>query len=232
MAKASFVCDIYRLHTGLMRPEIPPQPRARCGGISCISPALVFILEAFLSSTLAVAIAEIGDKTQLLALFLAARYGRPYIISLGVLIATLLNHALSAWLGVVLADVVPAEWIKWLVGGSFIVIGLWLLIPDKEDDEMGRFASYGPFVATLVLFFLAEIGDKTQIATVILATKFSADLWMTLAVILGTTFGMLLANVPVIFAGQWLMEKLPLTFAHKAACVLFILLGVATLVGI
>lgn len=188
-------------------------------------------MEAFISSTLAVAIAEIGDKTQLLALFLAARYGRPYIISLGVLIATLVNHALSAWLGAVLADVIPAEWIKWLVGGSFIAIALWLLIPDKEDDDMGRFANYGAFIATLVLFFLAEIGDKTQIATVILAAKFSADIWMTMAVIAGTTFGMLLANVPVIFAGKWLMDKMPMGFAHKAACVLFMLLGIATLVG-
>jgi len=188
-------------------------------------------MEAFLSSTFAVAIAEIGDKTQLLALFLAARYGRPYIISLGVLIATLVNHALSAWLGTVLADVIPAEWIRWIIAGSFFAIGLWLLIPDKEDDEMGRFANYGPFVATLVLFFLAEIGDKTQIATVILAAKFNADIWMTCAVIAGTTFGMLLANVPIIFAGKWLMDKLPLGFAHKAACVLFIGLGIVTLVG-
>lgn len=188
-------------------------------------------MEAFLSSTFAVAIAEIGDKTQLLALFLAARYGRPYIISLGVLVATIVNHALSAWLGTVLADVIPAEWIRWIIAGSFFAIGLWLLIPDKEDDDMGRFANYGPFVATLVLFFLAEIGDKTQIATVILAAKFNADMWMTCAVIAGTTFGMLLANVPVIFAGKWLMDKLPLGVAHKAACVLFILLGIATLVG-
>ena len=188
-------------------------------------------MEAFLSSTLAVAIAEIGDKTQLLALFLAARYGRPYLISLGVLFATLINHALSAWLGTVLAGVIPAEWIKWIISASFFAIALWLLIPDKEDDNMGRFAHYGAFFATLVLFFLAEIGDKTQIATVILAAKFSTDIWMTSAVILGTTFGMLLANVPVIFAGKWLMDKLPLGLAHKVACVLFILLGIATLLG-
>lgn len=188
-------------------------------------------MEAFLSSTLAVAVAEIGDKTQLLALFLAARYGRPYIISLGVLCATLVNHALSAWLGSVLANVVPSHWIPWFISISFFAIGLWLLIPDKEDDSMGRFAQCGPFVATLILFFLAEIGDKTQIATVILAAKFNANLWETTAVIAGTTFGMLLANVPIIFAGKWLMDKLPLKFAHKAACVLFILLGVVTLVG-
>lgn len=188
-------------------------------------------MEAFLSSTLAVTIAEIGDKTQLLALFLAARYGKPWIISLGVLIATLVNHSLSAWLGVVLADVIPSAWISWIIGSSFIVIGLWLLIPDKESDEIGRFASYGPFVATLILFFLAEIGDKTQVATVILAAKYSADMFMSIAVIAGTTFGMLLANVPVIFAGKWLMDKLPLGFAHKAACVIFIGLGVITLVN-
>jgi putative Ca2+/H+ antiporter (TMEM165/GDT1 family) len=188
-------------------------------------------MEAFLSSTLAVAIAEIGDKTQLLALFLAARYGRPYLISLGVLVATLANHALSAWLGVILADVIPAEWVKWIIAGSFFAIALWLLVPDKEDDDTGRFANYGAFFATVALFFLAEIGDKTQIATVILAAKFSADMWMTMAVIAGTTLGMLLANVPIIFAGKWLMDKLPLGFAHKAACVLFILLGIATLVG-
>lgn len=189
-------------------------------------------MEAFLSSTLAVAVAEIGDKTQLLALFLAARYGRPYLISLGVLIATLVNHGLSAWLGAILADVIPPDWVRWIISGSFFAIGLWLLIPDKDDEDMGRFAQYGPFVATLVLFFLAEIGDKTQIATVILAAKFSADAWMTIAVIAGTTFGMLLANVPVIFAGKWLMDKLPLGFAHKAACVLFILMGVVTLIGL
>src|SRR3954454_16912491 len=101
-------------------------------------------MEAFLSSTLAVAIAEIGDKTQLLALFLAARYGHPYLISLGVLVATIVNHALSAWLGVVLADVIPPEWIRWIISGSCFAIALWLLTPDKEDDEMGRFAQYGP----------------------------------------------------------------------------------------
>lgn len=187
-------------------------------------------MEAFLSSTLAVAIAEIGDKTQLLALFLAARYGRPYIISLGVLVATLVNHALSAWLGYWLADVIPENWIPWIISGSFFAIAIWLLIPDKEDGDMGRFANYSAFTATLVLFFLAEIGDKTQIATVILAAKYNADLWMTAAVIAGTTLGMLIANVPIIFAGKWLMDKLPLGFAHKAACVLFIVMGILTLV--
>jgi putative Ca2+/H+ antiporter (TMEM165/GDT1 family) len=188
-------------------------------------------MEAFLSSTLAVAIAEIGDKTQLLALFLAARYSRPYTISLGVLLATLVNHALSAWLGAALARMIPEHWIPWLIAGSFIVIALWLLIPDEEDGEMGRWASAGPFVATLVLFFLAEIGDKTQIATVVLAAKYSADFASAAVVILGTTFGMLLANVPVIFAGKWLMDRMPMAIARKAAFVLFVVLAIATIVG-
>lgn len=188
-------------------------------------------MEAFVNSSLAVAIAEIGDKTQLLALFLAARYASPYMISLGVFAATILNHALSAWLGSWLASAIPEHWIPWIISASFIAIAIWILIPDKEDDDMGHFAQYGPFVATLILFFLAEIGDKTQIATVILAAKYNENLWMTIAVIAGTTFGMLLANVPVIFAGKWLIDKMPLNIARKAAFVLFIGLAIATLVA-
>jgi len=186
-------------------------------------------MEAFFNSTLAVAIAEIGDKTQLLALFLATRYASPYMISLGVFAATILNHTLSAWIGSWLADSIPTHWIPWIISASFIGVAIWILIPDKEDDDMGRFVQYGPFVATLVLFFLAEIGDKTQIATVILAAKYNENFWMTAAVIAGTTFGMLLANVPVIFAGKWLVEKMPLNIARKAAFVLFIAFAIITL---
>ncbi len=188
-------------------------------------------MEAFISSTLAVAVAEIGDKTQLLALFLAARYNRPILISIGVLVATLVNHGLSVWLGAWIGELIPPHWIPWIISASFVAIALWLLVPDKEDDDMGRFAQYGPFIATLVLFFLAEIGDKTQIATVILAAKYNADIWMSLAVVAGTTFGMLLANVPVIFAGKWIMDRLPLAIARKAAFALFIALAVITLIG-
>ncbi|HTF86030.1 MAG TPA: TMEM165/GDT1 family protein [Cellvibrio sp.] len=213
-----------------MRPEVLLLTMRDSGSASGFSIPLEFFMEAFLSSTLAVAIAEIGDKTQLLALFLVSRYGRPYIISLGVLIATVLNHALSAWLGAWLADVIPESWIPWLISGSFILVALWLLVPDKEEDDMGRFAKYGPFMATCVLFFLAEIGDKTQIATVILAAKYSETLWMTVAVIAGTTLGMLLANVPVIFAGRWLLERLPLDYARKGAFVLFVALAVITFI--
>lgn len=184
-------------------------------------------MEAFLSSTLAVAIAEIGDKTQLLALFLVTKYGRPHIISLGVLLSTVLNHALSAWIGAWVGDKIPAEYIPWIISASFIAVAIWLLVPDKEEDDQGKFGQYGPLVATCVLFFLAEIGDKTQIATVILAAKYQADvLW----VVAGTTVGMLLANVPVIFAGRWLMERMPLDLARKSAFVLFIALAIITMI--
>ena len=187
-------------------------------------------MEAFLSSTLAVAIAEIGDKTQLLALFLVSRYGRPYIITLGILLSTVVNHALSAWLGAWLAEIIPASWIPWFISGSFILVALWLLIPDKDGEELGSFEKYGAFLATFVLFFIAEIGDKTQIATVILAAHYSADLSMTIFVIAGTTLGMLLANVPVIFAGRWLMDRVPVHYVRRAACLLFVILAIAILV--
>ncbi len=186
-------------------------------------------MEALLSSTLAVTIAEIGDKTQLLALFLVARYGRPWVIILGILLATLINHALSAWLGAWLADVIPTQWIPWIISGSFVAVAIWTLIPDKNHTETGPFEKYGPFIATCVLFFLAEIADKTQIATVILAAKYSETLWMTLAVITGTTLGMLLANIPVIFAGRWLLERMPLHYARRGAFILFMALAVITL---
>lgn len=200
------------------------------GRISCCIVPLDVLMEAFLSSTLAVTIAEIGDKTQLLALFLVSRYGRPYIITLGILLSTIVNHALSAWLGAWLADIIPANWIPWLISGSFVLVALWLLIPDKEDDDLGNFEKFGPFIATFVLFFIAEIGDKTQIATVILAAKYSADLWMTCLVIAGTTLGMLLANVPVIFAGRWLMDRLPMNYVRRAAFLLFVVLAIVTVV--
>lgn len=185
-------------------------------------------MEAFLSSTLAVAIAEIGDKTQLLALFLVTRYGKPFTISLGVLLATVLNHALSAWFGAWIGEKLPVEYIPWIISASFIAVAIWLLIPDKEDDDLGKFGQFGALAATCILFFLAEIGDKTQIATVILAAKYQATFW----VIAGTTLGMLIANIPVIFAGKWLMQRMPLELARKAAFVLFICLAVITVVRI
>lgn len=185
-------------------------------------------MEALFSSALAVALAEIGDKTQLLSLFLAARFaGRHGAIIAGIVIATLLNHAASAWLGAYLMQWIPAHWGPWLIGGSFILIGLWLLIPDKEGDTPSALDRYGAFIATTVLFFLAEIGDKTQVATVVLAAHYQA-LWL---VVIGTTVGMLAANVPVVLAGRWLMERLPLAAARFGACGLFLLMGVLTLAG-
>ena len=182
-------------------------------------------MDAFLPSTLAVAIAEIGDKTQLLTLFLAARFVHRGAIVMGILVATLLNHGLSAWLGAWLVQWVPTQWVPWIIGLSFIAVGLWVLIPDKDDDEEGALLKYGAFIATCVLFFIAEIGDKTQIATVILAARYDGLFW----VITGTTLGMLLANVPVAYAGSWLMQKVPLHFARWAACFLFVGLGIGTL---
>lgn len=183
-------------------------------------------MEALISSFTAVAIAEIGDKTQLLSLFLAARFRNKTAIIAGILVATLLNHAASAWLGMWVSQFIPAALAPWLLGGSFIVVGLWLLIPDKDESEETSLLKYGAFAASCLLFFLAEIGDKTQIATVILAATFESSVWM---VIWGTTLGMLAANVPVVYAGSWLLQKISLDWARRSACVVFIALGVITI---
>ncbi|MDP5144089.1 TMEM165/GDT1 family protein [Rheinheimera baltica] len=180
-------------------------------------------MDAFLSSFTAVAIAEIGDKTQLLSLFLAARFRAKGAIIAGILVATLLNHAASAWLGVWLSQFIPSGWHQWLLGGSFIAVALWLLIPDKDDSGDTGVLRFGAFFASCVLFFLAEIGDKTQIATVILAASFEQSVWL---VIVGTTLGMLAANVPVVYAGSWLLQKVSLQWARRSACGVFIVLGI------
>jgi len=180
-------------------------------------------MDAFLSSFTAVAIAEIGDKTQLLSLFLAARFRAKGAIIAGILVATLLNHAASAWRGVWLSQFIPSGWHQWLLGGSFIAVALWLLIPDKDDSGDTGVLRFGAFFASCVLFFLAEIGDKTQIATVILAASFEQSVWL---VIVGTTLGMLAANVPVVYAGSWLLQKVSLQWARRSACGVFIVLGI------
>ncbi len=184
-------------------------------------------MEAFLSSTLAVAIAEIGDKTQLLALFLAARFAQKNAIIAGIFVATLLNHFVSALLGVWLAQFISPEMMQWIVGISFIAVGLWLLIPDKDEETDNRWLKYGAFGATVFLFFLAEIGDKTQIATVLLAAKFQSMFW----VVAGSTLGLMLANVPVVYLGEMLMKKIPAKAVRIAACLLFCVLGMLTLLG-
>ena len=186
-------------------------------------------MEALLASTFTVAIAEIGDKTQLLALILAARFshikGSKTAIILGIFLSTLLNHFAAAWLGNWAIGLISPELARYLVAASFFAIALWVLIPDKVDCEESRFYKMGPFIATFILFFIAEMGDKTQIATVVLAAKYDA----LAMVVMGTTLGMLIANVPVVIAGNFSAEKLPLTLIHRGCAVLFALLGVATL---
>lgn len=184
-------------------------------------------MDALLYSFTGVAIAEIGDKTQLLSLFLAARFRSRGAIIAGILVATLLNHAASAWFGAWVAQFIPASWHAWLLGGSFIAVALWLLIPDKDDSGESELLKYGAFAASCLLFFVAEIGDKTQIATVLLAAVYPQT-WL---VVIGTTLGMLAANVPVVYAGRWILERLPMAWARLAACAVFMLLGIATIVA-
>lgn len=182
-------------------------------------------MEALSVSTLVVLLAEIGDKTQLLALLLAARYRKPWIISLAIFIATLLNHSLAAWLGSLVSGLFSESTLRWMVGISFFAVAVWTLIPDKVEDEKAGFHKCGPFIATLVLFFLAEIGDKTQIATVVLAAQYQ-PLSM---VILGSTIGMMIANVPVVFLGGAMADKLPLHWIRCSAASLFAVLGIVAI---
>jgi len=181
-------------------------------------------MQALFLSTLAVAVAEIGDKTQLLALLLAARFRRPLPIVSGILVATLLNHALAAWAGALAAQWLTPELLRWIVAGSFLAVALWTLKPDAIDEAQALPAR-GAFVATTVAFFIAEIGDKTQVATVLLATRYE-PLWQ---VVIGTTLGMLLANVPVVLLGSRFARRLPLRAARIVAAVLF--LGLAAWVA-
>ncbi|MBN2719703.1 MAG: TMEM165/GDT1 family protein [Proteobacteria bacterium] len=182
-------------------------------------------MEALISSTIAVTIAEIGDKSQLLSLFLASRFTRRYAIIAGILAATLFNHTVSAWFGVWLLKVIPPGMAPWLISASFLLIALWLLFPDQNEEGSGRFDRFGPFIATTILFFLVEIGDKTQIATIVLAAKYN----QTSLVILGTTLGMVIANLPVVLAGGWIMRKIPLNYARWTAFALFLAMGVITI---
>ena len=185
-------------------------------------------LEAFLVSTGIVALAEIGDKTQLLALCLAARFRKPWPIVWGILIATLANHGLAAAVGQWVTVYVGPDVMRWILGLSFIAMALWMLVPDELDADaapVGR--TLGVFGATLVAFFLAEMGDKTQVATVALAAQFGSYFW----VVAGTTLGMLLANVPVVFFGDRITAWIPTRVVHGTAAATFIVLGVLALIG-
>ena len=178
------------------------------------------MFDALLVSTGTVALAEIGDKTQLLALLLAARFRKPWPIIAGILVATLLNHALAAWVGQLAASWLSPQALRWIVAASFIGIALWTLKPDTLD-EGETLPARGAFIATSLAFFIAEIGDKTQVATGLLAAKYPTR-WQVVA---GTTIGMLLANVPVVALGSKFAAKLPLKAARIAAACVFLLLG-------
>ncbi len=178
-------------------------------------------MDSLLVSTGTVALAEIGDKTQLLALLLAARYRKPVPIVLGILAATLLNHALAAWFGVAVSHWLSPQVLRWVVVASFLAVALWTLKPDKLEDDEQKLPAQGAFIATCVAFFLAEIGDKTQVATVLLAAKYS-PLWQ---IIVGTTLGMLIANVPVVALGSRFADRLPLRAARIVAALVFLALA-------
>ncbi|MGQ9374111.1 TMEM165/GDT1 family protein [Acinetobacter tandoii] len=186
-------------------------------------------MHEFLISTAIVALAEMGDKTQLLALLLAARFRKPVPILIAILAATLINHGLSAVLGQWITTVLSPEVLIWVLSLGFIGMAAWMLIPDELDDEtdsINKWQRFGVFGATFVLFFLAEIGDKTQIATVALAARYDSIFW----VMAGTTVGMMLANAPAVFVGNKLADKLPIALIHKIGAAIFLIIGVSTLV--
>jgi Ca2+/H+ antiporter, TMEM165/GDT1 family len=185
-------------------------------------------MDAFLVSTGIVTLAEMGDKTQLLSLVLAARFRKPWPIVGGILVATLANHALAGAVGSWVTTLLGPEVLRWVLGLSFIIMAVWMLIPDKLDDAGGEQAPrLGVFMTTLVAFFLAEMGDKTQIATVMLAAQYQA--W--LAVVAGTTLGMMLANAPVVWLGDAITRRVPIRLVHIVSAVIFALLGIVALSG-
>ncbi len=185
-------------------------------------------MEALLISTLVVALAEVGDKTQLLSLCLAARYRRPGTIILGIFVATLANHALAGLAGAWVRTVLGPDVLRWLLGGSLLVIAVWTLKPDHLDEAPRLVGRTGVFVITVVAFFLAEMGDKTQVATVVLAAQYTP----LVAVVVGTTLGMMLANAPVVVLGSRFSRRIPFRAARLIAAALFAALGVATLAGV
>ena len=187
-------------------------------------PALETVfLEALFTSTVVVALAEIGDKTQLLAIVLAARFNRPLPIILGILLATIANHFLAALLGQQAAEILQGEWFRYIIAASFILMAVWTLIPDKlGEEEERRRSPFGAFLTTLIAFFLVEMGDKTQIVTVALGAQFESVVLVTM----GTTLGMMLANVPAVFFGRALLDRVPFGLMRVIAALLFLVIGV------
>lgn len=188
------------------------------------------ILEAFLVSTGIVALGEMGDKTQLLAMLLAARFRKPLPIVFGILVATLANHALAGAVGQWVADAIGPVWLRWIIGASFLAMAVWMMIPDHIDDDEAatKGLRLGVFGTTVVAFFLAEMGDKTQIATVALAARYDAFV----AVVAGTTLGMMLANVPAVYLGDQIAKKVSMTLVHGVSALIFAVLGVLTLFNV
>jgi putative Ca2+/H+ antiporter (TMEM165/GDT1 family) len=184
-------------------------------------------VEAFLVSTMLVGLAEIGDKTQILSLMLAARFLRPLPIIFGILFATIANHAAAGLAGTLFGSLLSGPWMRWILGLSFLSVAVWALIPDKYEGNGEAISHAGAFTATLVAFFLAEIGDKTQIATIGLAARFE----QFYPVVIGTTLGMMLANIPAVLIGERIADKLPVKAIRIAAAVVFTVLGVLTVAG-
>ena len=184
-------------------------------------------MEAFLVSTGIVALAEIGDKTQLLAFLLAAKFRKPVPIIIGILIATLANHGFAGAVGAWVTTLLGPATLRWVLGVSFIGMAIWTLVPDKLDEDDAKLAQLGVFGTTLVAFFLAEMGDKTQIATIALAAQYQS----LAMVVAGTTLGMMLANVPAVILGDRIANRIPVRLVHGIAAAIFAVLGVATLLG-
>ncbi|HVY22093.1 MAG TPA: TMEM165/GDT1 family protein [Steroidobacteraceae bacterium] len=185
-------------------------------------------MHAFLVATGVVALSEMGDKTQLLALLLAARFRRPVPIIAGILAATIVNHLGAGALGAWLTHMVGGAVLKWVLGLSFLGMATWVLIPDKLDDEALPVSHHDVFITTVIAFFLAEMGDKTQIATVALAAHYQS----LLTVVAGTTLGMMLADVPAVWFGDWIMKRVPVRVVHVVAAVVFAVMGVMTLLNV
>lgn len=209
-----------------MRSRGGPRRTTSCH-IAC--PRVLSLMDTFLLSTGVVAIAEMGDKTQLLSLVLAARFRRYRPIIAGIFVATVLNHYAAAWLGQLVAHLIAPVFLRWIIGLGFLAIAAWALIPDKLEEEDTKVKPYGAFVATLIAFFLAEMGDKTQIATVALAVKYAP----LSSVVMGTTLGMMLANVPAVILGNWISAHMYLLrYIRFVASAVFVLLGLMALGGV
>lgn len=231
------ICLAARHDIGIAKPdEIPTEGRPHGSQSSSRdSPNLWLIagpwtqlhMEALLVSTGIVALAEIGDKTQLLAFLLAARFRKPLPIVLAILVATIANHAFAAAIGTWVTRMLSPEVLRWVLGLSFLAMAAWILIPDKFEESDATLAKYGVFMTTLIAFFLAEMGDKTQIATVALAAQYNSFY----AVVTGTTLGMMLANVPAVYLGDRIAGRLSVRLVHGIAAIIFAILGIATLLG-